>query len=162
MQVRDDSLRTVWRDIEQTRTDFGKVLTRDSDAGEGLYALERMIEALGKQIETLRKEIETLKKQVEEPPKEKAIEEEKSKDFLHRVGWVFTFSFIATFVPLVSGLGSFPDLSTVKAATWSAAVAAMAAVLKIVQASFDRGQAPFLDKGIFGKAPDQVPGSQAS
>jgi hypothetical protein len=75
-------------------------------------------------------------------------------DLAIRVVQVFSFTFIASFIPLVSGLGAFPDMVTAKAAAWSAAVAAMAAVLKIVQGSLTTSEAPFPGKGVAGTPTD--------
>ncbi len=64
-----------------------------------------------------------------------------------RIVRVFSFAFIASFIPLVSGLGAFPNMTTAKAAAWAALVAAMAAVLKVVQGAVTADEEPFLGKG---------------
>jgi hypothetical protein len=63
---------------------------------------------------------------------------------------VFTFAFISSFVPFVTGLGSgINNMDAAKAAAWAAAIAGSAAVLKFVQASVTKDEEPFLDMGIF-------------
>jgi len=96
-------------------------------------------------IHRLESKVGILQKQV--PTKAKAA----WHDLTLRIVRVFSFAFIASFIPLVSGLGAFPNMSTVRAAAWAAVVAGMAAVLKVMQASVTKDEEPFLDKGIFGE-----------
>jgi anti-sigma factor RsiW len=111
-------------------------------------AEKKRFEKLDRAIHRIESKIGSLDKRV--PPKEEVTKREKWNDLLQRVVRVFSFTFIATFIPLVSGLGALPDFATAKAAGWAAILAGMAAVLKLVQASVTRDEEPFLDKGLFG------------
>lgn len=70
-------------------------------------------------------------------------------NLMYSIFRVFTFAFIAAFVPLVSGIGSgVNNMDAAKAAAWSAAIAGLAAVLKLVQASVTKDEEPFIDMGL--------------
>ena len=88
------------------------------------------------------------------PPAAPATAQTAWGELAIRIVRVFLFTGIATFVALITGLGSFPDMATAKSVAWSAVVAAMSAVAKVVQAAFTAGEAPFYGHGI-GKKPGQ-------